>query len=242
MDQFTIRYCFAMPNGSEEEFLLPIDSATLELAGDLPETLPPWTALEYYQCPNCVLATDTHPHCPLAAHVVTIVKGFEKLVSYDEVRMDVTTEERFISQKTTVQKGLSSLMGLVIATCGCPHTAFFRPMARFHLPLANDIETIYRASSMYLLAQYFLKKEGNEPDFNLTGLVKIYDNMQIINTNVASRLKAAVETDSSVNAIIRLHAFSMVLPFAIGKSLEKIRYLFETYFQDAKEFGNITLP
>ncbi len=233
MDQFTIRYCFAMPDGSEEEFLLPINSVTLELEGTLPEALPPWTALEYHQCPNCVLTPEIRPYCPLAAHIVTIVKGFEKLVSHDEVRMDVTTAERFISQKTAVQKGLSSVMGLVIATCGCPHTAFFRPMARFHLPLANDIETIYRATSMYLLAQYFLKKEGHVPDFDLNGLVQIYDNMQIINANVANRLKAAVKTDSSVNAIIRLHAFSMALPLAIGKSLEKIRHLFETYFQNA---------
>ncbi len=233
MNQFTIRYCFTMPDRSKEEFLLPIDTDTLELAGNLPETLPSWTALEFHRCPNCVLTVETHAHCPLAAHIVNIVKGFETLVSHDEVCMDVTTADRFISQTTSVQKGLSSLIGLVIATCGCPHTAFFRPMARFHLPLANDIETTYRAASMYLLAQYFLKNAGYEPDFELTGLVKIYDNMQIINTNIARRLKAAVQTDSSVNAIIRLHAFSMSLPMAIGQSLEKIRYLFETYFRNA---------
>jgi hypothetical protein len=33
-----------------------------------------------------------------------------------------------------------------------------KPMARFHLPLASEEETIYRATTMYLLAQYFLRE------------------------------------------------------------------------------------
>ena len=45
-------------------------------------------------------------------------------------------------------------------------------MAQFHLPLANDSETIYRAASMYLLAQYFLKREGRDADLEIEGLKK----------------------------------------------------------------------
>jgi len=65
-------------------------------------------------------------------------------------------------------------MGLVIATSGCPHTLFLKPMARFHLPLASVTETIYRASAMYLTAQYFLKQDGKEVDFSLNNIRKIF--------------------------------------------------------------------
>ena len=43
-------------------------------------------------------------------------------------------------------------------------------MARFHLPLASSAETIYRSVSMYFMAQYFLAKEGKEPDLELEGI------------------------------------------------------------------------
>ena len=161
--------------------------------------------------------------------MVNIVNRFEDLISYDKIRVDVTTEERRISQRTTAQNGISSMMGLVIATSGCPHTAFFRPMARFHLPLASKEETIFRATSMYLLAQYFLKKAGQAADFDLEGLTKIYDNMQIINNAIVERLRAATTTDSSVNAIVILDNYAKFLPFAIEKSLEDIRYLFSPF-------------
>ena len=101
----------------------------------------------------------------MAANIVNIVEPFDRLLSYDEVHVDVTTEERMISLETTAEEGISSLMGLVIATCGCPHTAFLKPMARFHLPLASKEETIFRAASMYLLAQYYVNKNCQTADF-----------------------------------------------------------------------------
>ncbi|MBU0991856.1 MAG: hypothetical protein KJ737_05120 [Proteobacteria bacterium] len=39
------------------------------------------------------------------------VVGFDRILSYDEIRLDVMTEERCISKCTTAQKGFSSLMG-----------------------------------------------------------------------------------------------------------------------------------
>ena len=99
------------------------------------------------------------------------------------------TTERKISQMTTAQKGISALMGLIIPSSGCPHTTFFRPMARYHLPLANREETIYRATSMYLLAQYFLNKDNKPIDIELKGLVQIYKNMELVNITMAERLR-----------------------------------------------------
>jgi len=231
METVTIQYKFTLPDQSTEVFDLKFDHSELVLINNIPETLPSWTDLNYYKCPNCSVDSDTYSYCPLSANLVNIVTRFKGLLSFDQVTIDVTTHERTVSQQTTVQRGISSLMGLIIATSGCPHTAFFRPMARFHLPLSSKEETIYRATSMYLLAQYFLNKEMNIADLELEGLKKIYENAQIVNTSIADRLRAASHTDSSVNAITLLDMYAQSLPFAIRDSLEDIKYLFTPFLK-----------
>ena len=235
MENVAIRYCFTMKDGSQEIFDLQLDPKDLELTGNRPDHLPTWADLEFQQCPHCPLSVATHPHCPLAANLVNIVEPFDRLLSYDEMHVEVTSEERSISQDTTAEQGISSMMGLVIATSGCPHAAFFKPMARFHLPLANPAETIYRAASMYLLAQYFLKQGGRDADLELKGLVEIYRNIQIVNTSTAKRLRAATETDSSLNAIVLLDMFAKTLSHAIEASLKEIRHLFEPFLSNSAE-------
>lgn len=229
MENVDIRYCFVLPDGSEEVFELQLDAQTLDLVRNSPDALPAWTILHFHQCPNCPLTADTHPNCPIAVNLVEIVKPFDRLISHKEIHIDVITEERSVSQDTTVQEGVSSLMGLVMATSGCPHTAFFKPMARFHLPLASEEETVYRATSMYLLAQYFLKKEGQNADLELKGLREIYHNMHTVNTAIAERLRGASETDSTVNAIVLLDMYALTLPYVIDESLEEIRHLFRPF-------------
>lgn len=226
MNTIEIQYCFRLPDNSSENFKLELNRDNLELTGNIPQNLPVWTQLDFHQCPHCPLEVATNPHCPLAANIVNIVQRFDGLISYDQIRVDVITEERRISQQTTVQKGISSMMGLVIATCGCPHTAFFKAMGRFHLPLASNEETIFRATSMYLLAQYFLKMDGRQADLELEGLTKIYHNMQVVNVAIAKRLRSTSMSDSSINAIVILDNFAKNLPYAIEKSLKDLRHLF----------------
>jgi hypothetical protein len=235
MGTMTIKYYFTLPEGVREVFNLQFDAQELELVGSIQDVLPPWTKLDFHQCPNCPLTPVTHPHCPLAAQLVDIVRRFEGLVSYSEIQVDVMTAERFITQETTVQRGMSSLMGLVMATSGCPHMAFFKPMARFHLPFASAEETVYRATSMYLLAQYFLHKEGHPADLDLTGLREIYKNIEIVNVAVAKRLRTATEADSAINAIILLDIYTKAIPVVIEESLEEIRYLFASFFREAEK-------
>lgn len=232
MHNTIIQYHFRKTDNTREDFRFELDGASLELISNMPDNPPAWTELDFHQCSNCLLQITCHPYCPLAVNMVNIINRFEDLISYDEIRVDVITQERCISQLTTAQIGISSMLGMVIATCGCPHAAFFRPMARFHLPLASKEETIFRATSMYLLAQYFLKKAGRTADLELEGLTRIYDNMQIINIAIVERLRAATKTDSSINAIVILDNFAKSLPYAIEKSLEDIRYLFSPYLRN----------
>jgi hypothetical protein len=230
MNTIVIEYCFKFPDNSSEEFKLALNPLNLELTGNIPQSLPEWTKLNFHQCPHCPLDVSTDPYCPLAANIVNIVLKFNGLISYDKIWVDVITQERQITQYTTAQKAISSMMGLVIATCGCPHTAFFKAMGRFHLPLSSNEETLFRATSMYLLAQYFLTMEGRPARLELEGLTKIYRNMQIVNVAIANRLRSTSISDSSINAIVILDNFAKSLPHAIEKSLKDLRHLFLPFF------------
>jgi hypothetical protein len=103
-------------------------------------------------------------------------------------------------------------------------------MVRFHLPLATEQDTIFRAGGMYLLAQYFLKKEGKGGDLNFEDLERVYSDLNLLNMNVAERLRHAEHTESSVNAIVLLDVFTQTLPMVIDSQLTEIRYLFTPYF------------
>lgn len=231
MGTLNFQYIFRFPDDRREVIDLLLDAQTLDLISDTSKELPLWTDLDFHQCPNCQLSTKTHPHCPAASHLVNIVTIFKSVVSYDEIHVDIITPDRMVFKDTTAQKGISSLMGLIMATSGCPHLSYLKPMARFHLPLATAEETVYRATSMYLLAQYFLQKEGRKADLNLEGLSEIYRNIELINEAIAVRLRAITEKDSAINALILLDIYAKTLPYAIEDSLKEIQHLFAPYFR-----------
>ena len=227
MGIISFNYIFDLPKKKQLHKKIQLDAQELNIINNRPKTLPDWTRLDFCRCSHCPLSMNSHTHCPLAVNLVNIIHGLDTLYSYHEIHIKVIMENRTISQKTTVQKALGSLMGLVIATSGCPHTRFFKPLARFHLPLADEKETISRVTSMYLLGQYFMKEEGNPADFNFKGLMQIYENMHIVNKETAKRLRVASKTDSAVNAIILLDMFTYVLPMSIDSHLQEIRHLFD---------------
>ncbi len=236
-DTQRITYRLSFADGAHHEVAVELDARSLALRNRPPAEPPEWTELGCEQCSNCPLAEDQHPYCPLALSLVDLVQLCKDVASYEEMEVEVETPERTTRASTTVQRGVASLMGLVIATSGCPHTTFFRPMARFHLPLASEEETIYRATSTYLLAQYFRRRRGAPFDLDLQGLVDAYRRIHVVNTHVAKRLWQAVNKDSSLNALILLDLFSKAMPDTIEDSLEEIRYLFEPFLE-----SQTTLP
>lgn len=224
-----ITYTFIFDDGTTERFDLVFMQETLQAAWPLPDELPEWCRLEYRKCPHCPFAPQEVRDCPLVARLVDVVMRLGHLVSYDEMLVEVETPERTVSQRTTAQRGVSSMLGLIIPTSGCPHTAFFRPMARFHLPFSSPDETFYRAASMYMLAQYFRAASPEEVDLNMEGLGRIYRNMEIVNLQLVERLRGASSSDSSVNAVVILDLFAKSMPVVLDERLDDFRYLFNPY-------------
>lgn len=231
---FHISYTFTLADDSCERFDLGLDPITLTLRdAELPSPPPAWTALSFHQCAHCPYDEARQPVCPAAANLIPLLQRLDHLVSYEQMTIEVVTAERCVSQKTTAQRAIGSLMGLLIAASHCPHTHFFKPMARFHLPLASEDETIYRATANFMLAQYFCRGDKSGPDFTLEGLNAIYNNMQVVNQAMAARLRATAQTDSSVNAIILLDMYAKTMPYVIRRNLEELRLLFMPYLTTA---------
>ena len=153
-----IEYRFILPDENKISFRFSFNRETMLIDNYYPGDLPEWTKLDYHQCSHCPLLLVEHSHFPLASQLVSIIKHFNEDMSYDTVHLEVLTERSNINKTNALQDALGAILGLVIPTSGCPQTAFFRPMALYHLPLAGTDETFYRATSMYLLDQYFIKK------------------------------------------------------------------------------------
>ncbi len=236
MDTIGIKYCFGFKRRRFEMFDLRLDPQTLKLLNPSDQELPEWTQLDYEKCPHCPLNSPGVVHCPAAVSIIDLVHRFDNVVSYEEVDLEVVTAERKVYERTTAQQGISSLLGLLLSTSGCPHTAYFKPMARFHLPLASPEDTLFRATGMYLLAQYYLKNTGKSVDLELDGLSRIYEIIHLLNVSLAKRLKAATNNDSSINAVIVLDVFTHTMStFAIKEQLESIKPLFSSYLSDSFE-------
>lgn len=238
MDIIEIRYIFRFNEEKHDTVDVRLDAKSLEIIDKPVGNLPLWTRLEFNQCPHCPLDREAHSVCPVAACLVDIVSRFDKILSYEEVSLEVITSERRVFQHTTAQRAISSLLGVIIPASGCPHAAFFKPMVRFHLPMANREETLFRATGMYLLAQYYIGAQGRKTDTALSGLTKIYKNLNILNVHIAERLRSFSHTDSSVNAVIVLDVFTQTVPYVIEDQLEEIRHLFKPYLSD---FYNVNI-
>ena len=231
MSHIKIRYDFDFGEDSAY-FEICLDPKTLLRSDIESTTFPDWALLDFHQCPDCPVLKEDHPHCPVAVNLIPLIDTCGDLASYDEATIKVTTNERQYAAHTTVQRGVSSLLGLLMATSACPNMNFLRPMARFHLPFASDEETTFRAVSTYLMFQYYEIHSGKNADLDLEGLSMIYKKLQSVNRAFSSRLKAACSQDAAVNAVVLLDLFAKDIPYSIEEKLEELGYLFESLKND----------
>jgi len=221
----TIKYDMELGGGRREVIEVTFDPETLALEMADPESLPQWTELGFHQCGNCPLKADGHARCPLAKRLVPIAERFGDTPSYERVILHVTTEARVVSASTTAQTALGSLMGLIMPLSGCPRLSPLAPMARFHLPLSTQEETIYRVVSMFLLSKYFAGETDSQTVTDLTGLERIYTDIQQVNQGIAARLRNS-GAFTELNSIAILDLYAQTMPVVIDESLSDIRHLF----------------
>ncbi len=230
-DCLTIRYAFTLPQ-STREFLVQLRRDSLALVQTPRPHYPDWARLEYHQCKNCPLTAERFPQCPVAASMSDAVEYFENLWSFEEIGVEISVGTRTVRTRTAVQNALGSLTGIYMVTSGCPILDQLRPMAYSHLPFASLEETVYRALAMYSLAQVLRQRRGLTPDWEFSGLAKIYEQIGIVNRSFHRRVPMIGTKEAGKNAVISLDAYAQYTsnrPFA--RSLAEIEMLFQPYLQ-----------
>lgn len=232
-DSLQYRYHFQLADGQERTFEVRLDPDSLNLRTPARTQHPEWTQLAYHQCPHCPLNTATHPHCPVALNLVDLVAAFDETISYTQGRVSVDVDERRYEKDVPAQKGISALLGIYMVTSQCPVMEKLKPMVRFHLPFATPDETLYRSLSMYLLAQFFVARDGGVPDWTLAGLVTVYEDVKIVNQHMAKRLRSVLSQDAGVNAVVILDTFAENAKYQITTDrLDDLKKLFAAYLSE----------
>lgn len=187
---------------------------------------PDWARLDFERCPNCNLP-DREAYCPAALALAQFLPQFETRISYEKAVVEVEMETRTVVSKTTFQFGMAALIGLAMASSGCPRTRFLRPMARTHLPFATDQETVFRTLAVHLLGQFVAHGRGRAPlTVSFEELKENYLQLSRVNSAMSERIRAAIKRDAAVNAVIILESFALIAPENIDYGFEDIQDLF----------------
>lgn len=187
------------------------------------DDLPEWTKLAHYQCSNCPLTIKNCSHCPAAVDLHEVVSDFQQLPAIKKAEVTVVTPEREYFKETSLEEGLRSLMGVIMATSACPILQLLKPNARYHLPFASQEEFISRSTALYLMRQYFLYRSGERPDWDLQGLIRLNQELQILNQAFWQRVHDACESDSNLKALLSFFNLSSSVSYSLEAQLQKIK-------------------
>lgn len=220
-------YRLRFQDGAEGDCVIEASPAGIAFEGEKPD----WARLGFHQCPHCPLKQDESPYCPFALAMVEPLRVLDGRNSYDPVDVEVLWRERRVEERTTLQRALGSLMGLISASSGCPHTRLLRAMAWFHLPFSNAEETLFRLLGTYLLGQHLRALRGLEADTDLARLPELYGNLRKVNKGVVERLRAASEGDYGINGLILMD----LMASDTRDSLTHLEESLEPYFKEYLE-------
>ncbi|MEG8947961.1 DUF6901 family protein [Rosettibacter firmus] len=219
-------YTFIFNNGTEKKFEILLDKNTLDLISSNQTEVADWAKRENFQCANDLCNSKFEKYCPIAVNIDNIIKFFSDINSYETVKIYAEVDERTYFKETSVQKGVSSLIGIIMPVSGCPVLSKLKPLVRFHLPFASIEETEFRVISMYLFVQYMIMQRGGTPDWEMKKLKQIYEDILKINRVLSERVANLENKDASINAIVALDNFAQF----ISSSLE---------YNDLSDFENI---
>lgn len=213
-----VKYRFEFEDGFDELFDIYLDDDMNVVTPD--EITPPqWAKLSYFKCPHCPLDVEMEEYCPVAKLLSDILVRFYERNSHDRVKVFVETEKRNYSKETDLQSGVSSMMGIFMVGSGCPIMGRLKPLLHFHLPFGTMDETLIRAVSIFLLSQYVRWKRGSKPDWEMKQLVKYYDDIMILNRNVADKIAGLEDRDASKNSLVLLNNFANFVTLVFDESM-----------------------
>lgn len=191
----------------------------------------PWAALSFHRCEHCPLGEAGY--CPFAKALAPVIDRFADDVSYNPVTVTVHLGNKIVQADRALQHGLSPMVGLIGATSGCPHLAFFRPMARTHLPFSDEQDTLFRLISSHMLGRYFAQGRGaSSLSLDFPDLAQSCANAAKVNRFMAERIRAmGKQGDAVINALITLDSGMQIIPYVLDDELEDLAWLYESAAQ-----------
>ena len=219
-------YALTFEDGEVIHVTARLDGEDLSLRSSSDVPPPDWARVERIGCEECPLRQRPAAVCPVAAALAALVARFAHRLSHEPVRLEVRGPERTYCGTAPLQRALSSLTGIYMVSAGCPIFDKLRPMVRFHLPLASEDETVFRAVGMYFIAQYLVERQGGAPDWRLDGLVQLYRHVHRANCRIAAAIRDAAALDASANALVCLDLFTSDVEWSVRDSLSDLARLF----------------
>lgn len=224
-----ISYHFTFADGREEHIILTLDPESGDIVapdkGPNAQPPPDWAILSYKQCQHCPLQQDEVTYCPIARNIAHAFTDKDTGASHEPVSLRVEMGARVYLFETTAQRALSSLFGLICSLSPCPHTQPLKPMGIMHLPLASDVETLMRISSLFLLRSYLAHQDNPALPIDLSEMQSTYQNLAQLNKDMAVRLRAASSSDAAVNAITLLDVLVKDVRFEMDSQLKLLKEL-----------------
>lgn len=217
------KYSFSFPHRDTITFNVSLNSIS-HYINTCPVDPPAWSRLVSHQCAPCTLTAEHHPFCPIALNIAELVTAFKDTASYVHCTVSCSSVERMVTKDTSVQEGLASILGLLMATSGCPVMDFFRPMARFHLPFSTVDESIFRIGAMYMLRQYY--RNGSSRRDPLAEMKTHFSEVKLVNAGILERILNITGLDADKNAIVTLTSLAQILEMEVDTKLESLQSLF----------------
>jgi len=225
------KYHFLFKDDSEKLITVVVDKENLTIIEPTCKYFPDWAKLSNFKCPHCPLDEKENEYCPLALNLQLILSEFNDKNSYEQVKVYVETSSRNYEKKTSLQQGVSSLLGILMVTSGCPIMGKLKPLLYFHLPFASVEETEVRALAFYLLAQYVKMLKGEEPDWEMKNLKKIYEDVRQLNHSVSKKIVNLATKDASINSLIVLNNFAEFVTIVLDeKTIEELEFYLREFF------------
>lgn len=201
----------------EVEFSVATRPAQVDEEAEHPE----WARLGFKQCACCPLKEVDCAYCPAATRINKVMEAFADNTSIERVKVTVTTAERSYFEDCDLQVGINSLLGLMMATSGCPVLKELGAMASFHIPFCTTRETLHRTVGSYLIKQYFKELNGGDPDWELKHLKELYGVLEGLNQDFSKRIQASITSDAVSNAVIMFFATSVVVASSLDQQLAR---------------------
>lgn len=226
-------YKLLFETGKVNVFEIYLEPKTLQIIRTKNDEPAEWTKLQYFKCEHCPLNLDKYKYCPLAVHLQELIEFFSEFESFEKVHVEVASPERTYSKDTDIQSAVSSMLGMIMPSSGCPILAKLRPMVRFHLPFASLDETEFRVLAMYVLAQFLRNEKGLEPDWNMNSLKTLYRDIQKLNKNVAKQIADLEKKDTSINSVVILNNFADAVTMNLDEEdYSKLYLIFDSWLKD----------